>query len=121
MTEQGLERNFVEWCKSKNIQAVKGPVTTSKGFPDRFVQLPNGGGTIYVEFKGTSDYGLSPLQLWWSEYIKQSSPHRYFLVDDEAKLERLKRACLAFMKVGAAIVAYEKRLLIEVCGDSDKK
>jgi hypothetical protein len=110
-TEKRLETNFVAWCKSKGIYAMKGPTGTSKGFPDRFLQLPNLGGTIYVEFKGSSYYGLTPLQEWWKEYISSSSPHRYFVVDTDEDLEKLKRKCEHFISIGSAVHAYEIQLL----------
>jgi hypothetical protein len=108
MTEKQLESSFVRWCQYKKIVAIKGPAATAKGFPDRFLQLPNGGGTVYVEFKGTSYYGLAPLQLWWKEYIINSSPHRYFLVDNEEDLEQLKSTCEKFISIGPKLIAFEK-------------
>ena len=105
--EKRLENNFVEWCKKRDIIAIKGPAQTAKGFPDRFLQLPHGGGSIYVEFKGDSYYGLSKIQKWWKKYIKDSSPHRYFIVDDMKSLDRLKRACEFFMKHGEAMTNME--------------
>lgn len=109
--EKRLEDNFVKWCKSKGMEPMKGPVGLSKGFPDRFVQLPMLGGTIYVEFKGSSYYGLSPMQEWWKEYILSSSPNRYFVVDDDEDLARLKRRCEHLISIGAAVTTYEKDLL----------
>ena len=105
--EKRLESNFVKWCKDKEIIAVKGPAHNAKGFPDRFLQLPNGGGTIYVEFKGDTYYGLSKIQEWWGEYIKESSPHRYFVVGSDEELARLKRACEFFIKHGPNLLAQE--------------
>jgi hypothetical protein len=109
--EARLEANFVKWCKEKGILAIKGPVGTSKGFPDRFLQLPNMGGTVYVEFKGSSYYGLTPLQEWWKEYILSSSPNRYFVVDNDLDLVRLKRRCEHFISIGVTLHAYETQLL----------
>jgi len=75
--EEYLESAFVKWCKQRDIVPIKGPAQTAKGFPDRFCQLPNGGGTIYVEFKGSSKYyDLTPMQVWWKDYIRASSPGR---------------------------------------------
>lgn len=111
MTEKYLENNFVKWCRDQEIEPIKGPVATSKGFPDRFLQLPNGGGTIYVEFKGTSYYSLTPLQVWWKEYILVSSPNRYFMVDNKEDLEALKVKCKAFMSIGKELTMYETSLL----------
>lgn len=111
MTEKYLESNFVKWCNEKDIVPIKGPVTTSKGFPDRFLQLPKGGGTIYVEFKGTSYYSLTPLQEWWREYLLLSSPNRYFLVDNVEDLKNLKIRCLSFMALGKRLVDYETAVL----------
>lgn len=109
--EKRLEANFVKWCREQDIEPIKGPTATSKGFPDRFLQLPKCGGTIYVEFKGTSDYyDLTPLQQWWKEYLMKSNPNRYFTVSDDYELARLKKVCLDFMNVGSAIVEYEKNL-----------
>jgi hypothetical protein len=112
--EKKLERAFTAWCKFQNIQAVKGPVGLSKGFPDRLVILPNNGGTIYVEFKGTSEYySLTQMQDWWKQYIKYSNPHRYFLVSTLEELERLKRACKKFMEIGSSLVKYELELIMK--------
>lgn len=110
-TEKKLEVAFVVWCQRKQIIAIKGPANTAKGFPDRFLQLPNGGGTIYVEFKGTSYYTLTPIQVWWKDYILRSSPHRYFLVESEEDLEKLKAACEKFIEIGPELVAFEKSKL----------
>jgi hypothetical protein len=109
--EKRLETNFVNWCKLKGIFPIKGPVGTSKGFPDRFVQLPNLGGTIYVEFKGSSYYTLTPLQEWWKEYILSSSPNRYFIIDNDEDLVKLKRRCEYFISIGSAMFAYENQML----------
>lgn len=114
MTEQALERNFVQWLKGYKVVGIKGPAQTAKGFPDRFFQLPRGGGTVYVEFKGTSYYTLTPIQVWWKNYLLDSSPHRYFVVENEVELEHLKKMCIAFMEIGAKLVVYEQQLLEEV-------
>ena len=50
MTEKQLESAFVRWANSLNIRALRSSCEY-EGFPDRFVHLPNGGGTVYVEFK----------------------------------------------------------------------
>ena len=86
---------------------------TSKGFPDRFLQLPKGGGTIYVEFKGTSYYDLAPLQAWWKEYLMNSNPHRYFLVTNDDELDRVKKMCDKFIKIGSILIEVERNLLKE--------
>lgn len=112
-TEKRLESIFVRWCQSKEIVAIKGPVVTSKGFPDRFLQLPKHGGTIYVEFKGTSYYDLTPLQEWWRDYIKASSPNRYFLIATDEELDVLKERCEFFIKYGNVITEVETNLLKE--------
>lgn len=109
--EAYLENNFVKWCRDQQIEPIKGPVVTSKGFPDRFLQLPKGGGTIYVEFKGTSSYGLTPIQEWWRAYILDSSPHRYFVVKDKTQLEHLKVCCMKLIEIGPALIEAERNLL----------
>ena len=109
--EKRLEADFSRWCQSKQIVPIKGPVVTSKGFPDRFVQLPNGGGTIYVEFKGTSYYDLTPLQVWWKNYLLASNPHRYFLVATDEELDHLKEMCLKFIAIGKELITFENELL----------
>ena len=110
--EKRLESNFVKWCKDRKIIAVKGPAPTAKGIPDRIVPLPHHGGTIYVEFKGNdSYYGLTPMQEWWKTYLQDSDPQRYFIVDTDERLEKLKHRCEEFMAVGQAIVEYENKLL----------
>ncbi len=111
--EKRLEADFVRWCQSKEIVAIKGPVMTSKGFPDRFLQLPKGGGTIYVEFKGTSYYDLAPLQAWWKEYLMDSNPHRYFLVTNDDELDYVKKMCDKFIKIGSILIEVEHNLLKE--------
>lgn len=109
--EKRLEADFCRWCQSKQIVPIKGPVVTSKGFPDRFVQLPNGGGTIYVEFKGTSYYDLTPLQVWWKNYLLASNPHRYFLVATDEELAFVKQRCELFISLGPELINFEKELL----------
>jgi len=111
--EKRLETDFVKWCQSKQIVAIKGPVMTSKGFPDRFLQLSKGGGTIYVEFKGTSYYDLTPLQRWWEEYLRASNPHRYFLVNNDEDLQHVKDMCEKFIRIGSILVDVEFNLLKE--------
>lgn len=109
-TEKLLERNFVKWCKDRDIVAIKGASHLAKGFPDRFLQLPNRGGSIYVEFKG--DFvGLSPIQEWWRDYLRASSPHRYFVVDTPDKLERLKAVCEMFIDAGPELYKLELEYL----------
>ncbi len=110
-TEKRLETNFVNWCKQHNIVPIKGPAMFVKGIPDRYVQLPNGGGTIYVEFKGTSYYGLTPLQIWWKNYLMNSDPHRYFYIETDEQLEALKQHCLKLMSIGYKLVELETELL----------
>ncbi len=112
--EKRLENNFVKWCRERDIEPIKGPTATSKGFPDRFLQLPTGGGTIYVEFKGSSYYSLSTLQQWWKNYIQQSSPNRYFVIDTEEQLALLKQRCEQFIAIGPQLVKYEYELLKQV-------
>lgn len=111
--EKKYERAFMSWCSERDMKAIKGPTANSGGFPDRFVQLRCNGGTIYVEFKGTSDYDLTPRQVWWKHYIKASSPHRYFVVDSPESLEYLKYACEILMEIGPELVAYERELIIK--------
>lgn len=119
MTEKQLETKFVKWCKSKEIVPNKGPAQMIKGFPDRFIQLPNSGGTVYVEFKGTSNYyGLTQIQEWWANYLKNSDRVRYYLIEDERQLERLIRICEALIKVGFKIVQYEIELIKEALDES---
>ncbi len=111
--EQALERDFVKWCNERDIVPIKGPSATAKGFPDRFIQLPKGGGTIYVEFKGTSYYDLTPIQQWWKQYLLSSNPFRYFVIDTKEDLEVLKELCLHFIAIGTKLVAYEESLLLD--------
>lgn len=110
--EKVLERRFVKWAKENDIVPIKGPAQTAKGFPDRFFQLPNKGGTIYVEFKGDDTYyGLTKIQMWWQEYLLKSSPNRYFVISTEEEYEHLIKLCTTFMKIGPALTAYETSLL----------
>ena len=113
ITEKALETNFVNWCKEKMIIAVKGPSALAKGIPDRFIPLPSGGGTIYVEFKGSSYYGLTPIQEWWARYLRDSDPHRYFVIDTPEDLENLKRRVLAFIAIGKKLLDTESQLLAD--------
>lgn len=109
--EKRLENNFVTWCRARDIEPIKGPTATSKGFPDRFLQLPKGGGTIYVEFKGSSYYSLTPLQQWWKQYLLESNPNRYFVVDTEEDLAKLKIRCETLIMIGSTLVAQERELI----------
>lgn len=109
--ESYLETKFVEWCNKIGAKAVKGPTAQSKGFPDRFVALPNYGGTVYVEFKGTSYYDLEPLQQWWMLQIKKSSPDRHFVVRSRADLEDMLRTCEGFMAIGYDMLRMERLLM----------
>lgn len=111
--EQYLESNFKKWCDENDIIPIKGPSSIVKGFPDRFVQLPNGGGTVYVEFKGSSYYDLTPLQVYWKKYLLKSSPNRYFKIDTKEQLEQLKQTCLAFIEIGKQLTEFEHKLLTE--------
>ena len=100
ISEDALEKSFVDWCNERDIEALKGPVGLSKGFPDRFAMLTNGGGTVYVEFKGSGYYDLTRMQRWWQGYLRESNPNRYFVVRNREDLENLKRVCLALMQIG---------------------
>lgn len=111
-TEAKLESKFVQWCNQRDIKPIKGPTATSKGFPDRFLQLPSGGGTIYIEFKGDNTYySLSPLQEWWARYIRNSNPNRYFIVDSDEALEHVINMCEVLITIGAQVIAYEQELI----------
>lgn len=112
--EQYLEDNFVKWCKEQHIEAIKGPTMMSRGFPDRYCILPNFGGTIYVEFKGSDlYYDLTPLQQWWRRILLGSDSNRYFVIYTKEELEQLKQKCLDFMAVGKQIVEFESKVLAE--------
>lgn len=111
--ESYLEGKFVDWCNKVGAKAVKGPTMHSKGFPDRFVALPNYGGTVYVEFKGTSYYDLEPLQKWWMMQIKKSSPDRHFVVRSRSDLEDLIRTCEGFMAIGFDLLKVERVLMAQ--------
>ena len=110
-TESALEKNFSAWCQVRDIIPIKGPSMFAKGIPDRYVQLPDGGGTIYIEFKGTSYYGLTAMQRMWKDYLINSSPNRYFLVENTDELDALKKRCLEFIDIGKELVSYETSLL----------
>lgn len=110
--EAKLERDFCKWCRDRQIEPIKGPSAFAKGFPDRFVQLPRGGGTLYVEFKGDDlYYDLSKIQAWWKKYLIDSSPNRYFVVDSEEKLEQLKNTCVRLTTIGVKLIEHENYLL----------
>jgi hypothetical protein len=111
MTEQYLESHFVKWCKDHDVTAVKGPVGLSKGFPDRFVALPNGAGTIYVEFKGTSDYGLSKMQLYWKQLLRDSDPYRYFVIETKEQVLALENFCQGLIDSGPTLLEKENEII----------
>jgi len=113
-TEGVLEKKFKAWCDDNDIICIKGPSMFAKGFPDRFAQLPNGGGSIHVEFKGTSYYGLTKMQQWWQRYLVNSDPHRYFVVADTIELDNLIQSCKDLIAIGKKVVAYETKLLKEL-------
>lgn len=115
MTEKALEQRFVKWCQSKDIIPIKGPSMIVKGIPDRYIQLPNGGGTVYVEFKGTSYYGLQPMQEWWKKYLTAADPHRYFLIENLDELEAMFAKLEALIAIGPDLVSYTSALLAERC------
>lgn len=91
--EKYLERKFCEWVRSIGGMAVKGPSYDYKGIPDRIIILPNGGGTVWIEFKGNTYYQLQPKQVWWKDLIVSSDPNRYFLVDTKEDLTKTIEAC----------------------------
>lgn len=95
--EKSLERSFVAWVKTQGGRAVKGPAYTDAGIPDRIVVLPDGGGTLWIEFKGGTAYGLTPMQLWWKRLLTSSDPERYRCIDTWDDLEKLKQYCLTLM------------------------
>lgn len=91
--EKYLERKFNDYIKSIKGMSVKGPSHMYTGIPDRIAVLPNGGGTIWVEFKGGTYYQLQPMQKWWKELLVSSDPDRYFLVDTKEDLDKLVETC----------------------------
>lgn len=91
--EKYLERKFNEFIKSIKGMSVKGPSHMYTGIPDRIVVLPNGGGTLWVEFKGGTYYQLQPMQVWWKDLLISSAPDRYFLVDNKEDLNNLIETC----------------------------
>ena len=113
MTEKALEQRFVKWCRNKDIIPIKGPSMIVKGIPDRYIQLPNGGGTVYVEFKGTSYYGLQPMQEWWKRYLTAADPLRYFLIENLTELEAMFAHLEKLIAIGPEVLAYTKKLLEE--------
>ena len=111
-TEARLEKKFVQWCKDKDIIPIKGPSHLAKGFPDRFIQLPNGGGSAYIEFKGTSvAYDLTPMQVWWKEYLTNSNPNRYFVVENKQQLTELFEKLEVLIGIGVTLVGLETKLI----------
>ena len=91
--EKYLEHKFNEFIKSIKGMSIKGPAFMYTGIPDRIAVLPNGGGTIWVEFKGGTYYQLQPMQVWWKELLISSDPNRYFLVDNKEDLDHLIETC----------------------------
>ena len=95
--EKPLERKFCEWLRSIGGEPVKGPSFTNKGIPDRIAVLPNGGGTVWIEFKGGTSYQLTPIQKWWRDLLMNSDPTRYFVVDTKEDLARVIETCKRFI------------------------
>lgn len=91
--EKYLERKLCEWVKNIGGEPIKGPAYDYKGIPDRIIILPNGGGTVWVEVKGGTYYQLTPKQIWWKELILNSSPDRYFVIDNKEDLQRVIDDC----------------------------
>lgn len=91
--EKYLERKFNDFIKSIKGMSVKGPANMYTGIPDRIAVLPNGGGTIWVEFKGGTYYQLQPMQVWWKDLLVDSDSSRYFLVDTKEDLDKLIETC----------------------------
>lgn len=108
--EKLLESTFTKWVDSIGGKAVKGPSFMYKGIPDRIAYLPNGGGTVWIEFKGGTYYSLTAMQKDWREALINSNPNRYFVVDSKEDLAYLINACENFIKYGADIIKYEKDL-----------
>lgn len=96
LKESAYEKPFVEWVRSLGGTSPKGPAMQYKGIPDRIVVLPNGGGTVWVEFKN-GVYNLTPMQKWWRDLLMSSDPERYFTVTTKDELEYCKKRCLEFM------------------------
>lgn len=97
MLEKTLETKFVKYIQGIGGKAVKGPAYQYKGIPDRIGILPNGGGTVWVEFKN-GKYKLQPIQEHWRDIIINSSPDRYFVVDSEEALENCITKCNNFIR-----------------------
>ena len=100
--EKYLERKLCEWVRDIGGEAIKGPSYDYKGIPDRIIILPDGGGTVWVEVKGNTYYGLQPKQVWWKEKIINSSPGRYFLIDTKEDLQRVMEECQRFIDIAKA-------------------
>lgn len=109
--EKRLESRFCNWCKDKGVITVKGPSMLAKGFPDRIVILPNGAGTLYVEFKGDLYYGLTQLQEWWQRQLVYSAPRRHYVVDTDEKLEALKDVCCKLIDAGQRYAHLDEEVL----------
>ena len=95
--EKYLEKKLVEWVRSIGGEAFKGPSAQYRGIPDRIVVLPMGGGTVWVEVKGGTDYGLTPMQVQFKKRLKDSNPNRYFVIDTKEDLERLIAICKCYI------------------------
>ena len=96
--EKYLESKMVRWCNDHGAKAIKGPAYMEAGIPDRIIVLPHGGGTLWVEFKGGTAYGLTPIQQWWKKLLLDSDPKRYFCIDTKEQLEDLINYCLTLMQ-----------------------
>ena len=94
--EDYLEKKLVEWVRSVGGEAFKGNASQYKGIPDRIVVLPMGG-TVWVECKGGTEYGLTPMQQHFRKRLLKSDAWRYFVLDSKEDLERCIAVCKCLM------------------------
>ena len=92
--EKYLEKRFCTWCNEHStddhkIIPIKGWAQQYTGIPDRIVILPYGHGTLWIEFKGGTAYGLTAMQQKWRKWLIDSDPNRYYCIDTKEDLEHL--------------------------------
>lgn len=108
--EKYLERKFVEWVDSVGGLAMKGPAALYKGVPDRIAILPYGG-TVWVEFKGGTEYGLTAMQKCFKDMLVKSDRTRYYVVDNKDDLASVIAICKCLINHGKHIEHTECKII----------
>jgi hypothetical protein len=64
---------------------------------------------VWVEVKGGTAYGLTPMQRQFKTRLMDSNPNRYFVLDTKEDLERLIAICKCYISEGLVIRELESR------------